>query len=242
MPKFSSNTVIDIRGQDDLVRQRGEWVWYFKGSRCPCGSEINKPYFACQNCQGLGHFAPDPPTWMRAIISQINLTREPFGIPGFVVPGDLVMIVRPNRGKYHQVYDFDMIQMTMLDGIPLEGEDVIADPSGVDKLQHPFVEIRSSYSIDNFSPAGPNQIITYTPGVDFVPGELSGNQKYPQTIQWLTSNRPKPGAKSVVQYSAQPFWIIFSPPGPHVERSVPFGQSVILIKRRIVLASLRSRR
>src|SRR5438874_5522056 len=158
MPKFSTNTVLDIRGQDDLVRQHGEWLWYFKGSRCPCGSEPNRPDFACPNCQGLGHFYPNPTKWMRAVVSTIDLTREPFGIPGFVVPGDLTMIVRPNRGKYPQVYDFDMVQLTMLDGIPLEGEDVIADPSGVDRLQHPFVKVESAYSIDNFSTLGPNRI------------------------------------------------------------------------------------
>ena len=171
-------------------------------------------------------------------MSKIDLSREPFGIPGYVVPGDLVMIVRPKRGRYWDVYDFDMVQLTMYDGIPLEGEDVIADPSGVDKLQHPFTTLQSAYGIDRFSSRSPNQIISYTMGVDCVPVEPVGNQKYPQSIRWLTSNRPLPGDKYVIQYSSQPFFIVFNPPTPHVERSVPFGQSVIIRKRSIVLASM----
>lgn len=238
MPKFSTNTVIDIRAQDDLVREQGEWLWYFKGSRCPCGTELNKPDFACANCQGLGHFYPDPPVWMRAIVSKIELSREPFGIPGYVVPGDLIMVVRPNRGRYWNVYDFDMVQLTMLDGIPLEGEDLIADPSGVDRLQHPVVELKSAYSMDQLSPVGPNQPVAYTMGVDCVPVEPIEPNKYSQSIRWLTANRPAPGTKYVVQYSTQPFWIIFNPPTPHVVRSVPYGQSVIIRKRSIVLASM----
>lgn len=177
---------------------------------------------------------------MRAIVSKIDLRREPFGIPGFIIPGDLVMVARPNRGKYWQLYDFDMIQLTMYDGIPQEGEDVIADPSGVDRLQHPIVELSSAYSIDKYSPAGVNHIISYTVGVDVIPVQPVNTEleKYPQSLRWLTSNRPAPGSKYVVQYSSQPFWIVFAPPTPHVARSVPYGQSVILRKRSIVLASL----
>lgn len=239
MPKFGSNTPLDSRIHDDLIRQRGEWVKYYQGSRCPCGSEANHPDFACPNCGGLGHFYPHPPLWLCALITEVNMTRDPFGIPGFAIPGDLSMSARATRGKLVQINDWDKIVLVnIIDGIPTEGEDVIADPTGVDRLSEPIVSIESAYGIDPFNTSGVNFIVEYTVGVDFETVLPTSGQLYPQSIRWLTNNRPNPGAKYVIKYSSQPDWIVFNPPRPHVERGVPLGQTCLLRKRSLVLGNV----
>jgi hypothetical protein len=174
---------------------------------------------------------------MCAIISDIDLKRDPFGIPGFVIPGDLFMSVRPARGKLPEVNDWDMIMPTWPQGVPQEGESVIADPSGIDVLQYPIVEMFSAYGINPDSTSSVNAIVKYVYGTDFTLVPRTGNQLYPQSIQWLTSNRPQPGSKYVLKYSYMPQLIVFTAPKLHIERGDDLGRTCLLRKRSIVLAA-----
>lgn len=233
-----ANASIDVRAIDDLIRSRGEWVRYFVGSRCPCGSQVGRPDFTCPNCGGLGTFYPDPSQNMCAIIAEFDARRDPFGIPGFAIPGDLYMSVRPSRGKLPWVSDWDMIMLTWTDGLPQQGEDVIADASGIDQLAHPAVKVMSCYGIDRLATDQVNKIVTFQYGTDFVFVPKTGTQLYPQAIQWISQNRPTPGDKYVIKYTYQAQWIVFNPPREHWERGTSYGQTCLLRRRAVVMANM----
>jgi hypothetical protein len=218
----ANNSSFDLRAFDDYVRMHGEVVNYFRGARCPCGSDPAQADFSCPRCHGLGHFYPQPAQQIIAIVGNVNMNREMMSIPGFVLPGDLTMTMRPLRGHNIMAADWDKAVLTWGDGLPLDGESITASPTGQDVLAQQPVDILNAYGQDL-----DRGLLTFVLGTDFA---VAG-----QVVTWLTNNRPPAGTVFTIKYTAQPDWIVFVPPRPKYERGTSLGQTVVLRKRTIVL-------
>ena len=218
-----NNSDFDLRGLDDFIREHGEEVWYSQGARCPCGPDPSTSDFTCPRCQGLGHFYPYPAQLKMITTTNPNFSREIMSIPGFVIPGDMVMVMRPLRGNNILAVDFDKVVWARQDAVPSDGENVLADASGVDVLKETPILV-----IDAFGADQNNALLTFTPGTDFtVAGTI---------VTWLTGNRPRPGLYWTIRYTYQPEWIVFAPPTEKFERNTSLGQTV-LVRRKVVVLS-----
>jgi hypothetical protein len=175
----------------------------------------------------LGHFYPTPPQDVCAIISAVQLSRMTPMIAGFVLPGDMLMSMRPYRGLTPLIYDYDKVTLTWVEGLPQDGETVQADPSGVDYLLNVPITLASCYGINRLATTSTEAIVSYVQNTDFT---LSGN-----AITWISANRPVPGEPFTVRYTCQPEWILFMPPMVRYERATNLGQAAILRKRSVVL-------
>lgn len=227
MPPNNSKD-FSLKQMQDLIRQKGEFVNYSTGHKCPCSiaqtgtmlPDPNRANPSCQACNGLG-WVWIPQSQVIGLVQGIQSQKDLLEA-GIASPGD--MMLSPQIGT--QLSDYDKIQLTWPDGIPFEGEVLVRSTSGETDTSY--------YSIMSVPPDGcfsvnpdTGALTTYLAGTDF---SYSGT-----TITWgLSANQPLPGSAYSFKYSAQMDWICLVPPQSRRERGTNLGQRVILRKKHVV--------
>lgn len=226
-----NNSDISLRDIDEMIRQRGDFITWYRGLLCSCGGrngDANRSRLSCAACGGFGYVYHDGVEF-RAIVVGVE-TQPKLLLAGLADPGDCILITPPRIVE--QPSDWDMITFSNFTfGDPNYGEVIQRGAvNEVDPLMFTALEMQDVASVNYLTGA----VNFYEQGVHYT---VSG-----KTLSWIPlSINPIPpitGSNYSVKYRALYEWVVFTSPSINFERNTHLGSHCVLKRRDTVGTSL----
>jgi hypothetical protein len=217
-----NNSSFDVRQENRLFDNKGDYVDYFPGRKCSCSTNLdaNRANANCRVCKGLGYFYKASQRIL-GIVTAITTQRQLMA-SSMAIPGDLVFSQRQMEPV--PMTDFDKLVLSW-DGAPYDGDILTRGNGPTDLLVYNATDITDLYQSDPIT----GLVASYVATTDYT--FVTGSD----TITWASGRGPAVGSSYGVKYNAIIEWLCFNSPGQRYERGTPLGNRVFLRRKDLFL-------